>query len=126
MIEMLYNQPGYLTAKKMLDAVALRQEAIANNIANLETPGYQRLDLAPAFQTQLERACASGDLPQISGLKPTLARDSTAVANSLDGNTVHLENELMQLNQNGAAHAFETQVVGNMLYRMRLAITGKS
>lgn len=125
MIGTLFNQPGYLTAKKMLDAVELRQEAIANNIANLETPGYHRVDLAPAFQTQLERACASGDSGQIAGLKPTLAFDSSAVPGSRDGNTVHLENELMQLNQNSTTHAFETQVIGNMLSRMRLAITGK-
>jgi flagellar basal-body rod protein FlgB len=126
MIEALFNQPGYLAAKKSLDATALRQEAIANNIANLETPGYKRLDLAPAFQTDLERACASGDSHQIAALKPTLAADPNAVASSLDGNTVHLENELMQLNQNGVTHAFETQLVSNMLSRMRLAITGKS
>jgi flagellar basal-body rod protein FlgB len=119
MIEALFNQPGYLAAKKSLDA-------IANNIANLETPGYKRLDLAPAFQTDLERACASGDSHQIAALKPTLAADPNAVASSLDGNTVHLENELMQLNQNGVTHAFETQLVSNMLSRMRLAITGKS
>ena len=126
MIEALFNQPGYLAAKKALDAVALRQEAIANNLANLETPGYRRLDLAPAFQTELERACASGDADQIAALKPALAPDLTAVPGSRDGNTVHLENELMQLNRNATTHALETQLVSNMLSRMRLAITGKA
>ena len=125
MIEALFNQPGYLAAKKTLDATALRQEAIANNIANLETPGYQRIDLAPAFQTELEHACASGDSQQIATLKPVLAADPNAVASGRDGNTVHLENELMQMNQNGVTHALETQLVSNMLARMRLAITGK-
>lgn len=125
MIEALFNQPAYLAAKKALDATALRQEAIANNIANLETPGYRRLDLAPAFETELERACASGNSQQIAALKPTLAPDPTAVPGSRDGNTVHLENELMQLNQNGTTHALETQLVSNLLSRMRLAITGK-
>ncbi len=125
MIEALFNQPGYLAAKKALDGVVLRQEAIANNLANLETPGYKRLDLAPAFQTELERACNTGDLQQIAALKPTLAPDPNAVPSGRDGNSVHLENELMQLNQNGVAHALETQLVSNMLSRMRLAITGK-
>ncbi len=125
MIDALFNQAGYLAAKKALDATALRQEAIANNIANLETPGYKRLDLAPAFQTELERACNTGNLQQIAALKPTLAPDPNAVASGRDGNTVHLENELMQLNQNGVTHALETQLVSNMLSRMRLAITGK-
>jgi flagellar basal-body rod protein FlgB len=125
MIEALFNQPNYLAAKKALDAVSLRQEAIANNIANLETPGYKRVDLAPAFQTELDRACASGDPQQIESLNPTLAVDTTAVASSRDGNTVHLENELMQMNQNAVAHSLETQLVSGMLQRMQMAITGK-
>jgi flagellar basal-body rod protein FlgB len=126
MIEALFNQPSYLAAKKALDAVALRQEAIANNIANLETPGYKRLDLAPAFQSELERACAAGDSRQINALKPRLAPDPAAVPGSRDGNTVHLENELLQLNQNAITHTLETQLVSNMLSRIRMAITGKS
>lgn len=126
MIDALFNQPGYIAAKKELDAVALRQEAIANNIANLETPGYQRVDLAPGFQTELERACATGDSGQIASLKPTLAVDTAAIPSGRDGNTVHLENELMQMDQNTMSNALETQFVSNMLSRMRLAITGKS
>ena len=125
MIEALFNQPNYLTAKKALDAVVLREGAIANNIANLETPGYKRIDLAPSFQSELERATASGDKQQINSLQPTLAVDTTAVSSSRDGNTVHLENELMQLNQNSMTHALETQLISGMLSRMQMAITGK-
>ena len=125
MIEALFNQPNYLAAKKTLDAVVLRQQAIANNIANLETPGYKRVDLAPSFESELERASASGDPEQINSLKPTLAVDPTAVASSRDGNTVHLENELMQLNENAVEHSLETQLVSGMLQRMQMAITGK-
>jgi flagellar basal-body rod protein FlgB len=125
MIEALFNQPNYLAAKKTLDAIVLRQDAIANNIANLETPGYKRVDLAPSFQTELERACTSGDAQEISSLKPTLAVDPTAVPSSRDGNTVHLQSELMQLNENAVAHSLETQLVSGMLERMQMAITGK-
>lgn len=126
MIEGLFNQPSYLAAKKTLDAVAVRQEAIANNIANLETPGYKRVDLAPTFRTELDRACASGDPQQIESLKPSLAQDTTAVANSKDGNTVSLENEMMQLNQNAMTHTLESQMLSSMLMRLKMAITGKS
>ena len=126
MIEGLFNQPSYLAAKKTLDAVAVRQEAIANNIANLETPGYKRVDLSPAFRAELDRACASGDAKQIAALKPTLSVDTTAVANSRDGNTVSLENEMMQLSQNTMAHTLETQMLSGMLMRLKMAITGKS
>ena len=124
MIEALFNQPDYLAAKKNLDAVVLRQDAIASNIANLETPGYKRVDLAPSFQKELERASGTGDAPSLASLKPTLAVDTTAPAISPDGNTVNLEKELMQMNQNALTHSYETQLVSNMLARMRLAITG--
>jgi flagellar basal-body rod protein FlgB len=126
MIEGLFNQPSYLAAKKTLDAVAVRQQAIATNIANLETPGYKRVDLAPSFRADLDRACASGDAQQIAALKPSLAVDPSAVAISKDGNTVSLENEMMQLSQNTMAHTLETQMLSGMLMRLKMAITGKS
>jgi len=125
MIEALFSNPNYLTAKKTLDAVALRQEAIANNLANLETPGYKRMDLAPTFEQELERASSAGDTQEISSLNPTLAQDATAVPSSKDGNTVHLESELMRMNQNTMTHALETQMISGMLAKMRMAITGK-
>lgn len=125
MIDALFNQPDYLAAKKTLDAVELRQQAIANNIANLETPGYKRVDLSPAFQSELERALTAGDSQQICALKPALAADATAEPCGRGGNTVHLETELMKMNQNSMTHALETELISNMLQRMRLAITGK-
>jgi flagellar basal-body rod protein FlgB len=126
MINGLFNDPSYLAAKKTLDAVAVRQEAIASNIANLETPGYKRVDLAPSFRTELDRAVASGDPQQLASLKPSLAVDTNAVAMSQDGNTVNLENEMVQLNQNAMVHTLETQMVSTMLMRLKMAITGKS
>jgi flagellar basal-body rod protein FlgB len=125
MIEALFNQPNYLAAKKTLDAVALRQEAINNNLANLETPGYKRVDLAPNFEQELQKATASSDPQQISSLSPSLTVDTTAKAASKDGNTVQLEQELMRMNQNAMTHNLETQMVSSMLAKMRLAITGK-
>ena len=126
MIDALFNQPNYLAAKKTLDVVALRQEAIASNIANLETPGYKRVDVAPTFQAELDRACASGNAEQISALKPTLAVDPTAIANGRDGNSVSLERELMLMNQNTLTNALETQLVSGTFSKLRMAITGKS
>ena len=124
MIEALFSQPNYLAAKKTLDAVALRSEAIANNLNNLETPGYKRVDLAPDFEKELSRATSANDSPEISSLKPALVVDASAVPASKDGNTVHLESELMKMNQNAMTHALETQLVSGMLAKLRLAITG--
>ncbi len=125
MIDALFNQPDYLAAKKQLDAISLREQAIASNIGNLETPGYKRLDVAPTFGAELERACAAGSAGQIAALKPALEVDPNAVARSPDGNTVDLEQELLAMNQNSLAHALETQFVSDSLYRLRMAITGQ-
>ncbi len=126
MIEALFNQPNYLAANKALDAVVLREGAISNNIANLETPGYKRVDLASSFQSELERATAAGDPQQINSVTPSLAVDTTATASSMDGNTVHLENELMQMNQNSMTHSLETQLISGTLAKLQMAITGKN
>jgi flagellar basal-body rod protein FlgB len=124
MIEALFNQPNYLAAKKTMDAVNLRQTAIANNIANLETPGYKRVDLSPSFQQQLERAAGSGDVQTLASLKPSLSVDTTAIAGK-DGNSVNLEKELMQMNQNAMTSGYETQLISGLLAKMRMAIAGK-
>ena len=126
MIDALFNQPDYLAAKKQLDAIALRQDAIASNIANLETPGYKRLDVAPAFNSELQRACAARDPQQIASLQPKLAVDPNAAAVSPDGNTVNLESELLEMNKNSLAGTLQTQLITTDFYRLRMAITGKS
>ncbi|MFO1476572.1 MAG: flagellar basal body rod protein FlgB [Verrucomicrobiota bacterium] len=125
MIDALFNDPSYLAGKKTLDAIAVRQQAIASNIANLETPGYRRVDLASSFNAELERACASGDARQIEAIKPTIAADTSAVPNGRDGNTVNLEQEMMILNQNVLAHTVQSQLISDTLIKMRLAISGK-
>jgi flagellar basal-body rod protein FlgB len=126
MIEALFNQPGYVGAKRMLDALAVRHEALAANIANAETPHYKRIDLAPSFRTELQSALASHDMARLSALQPRLAVDTTVLPLNRDGNTVNLEQELVQVGQNTLQHAVETQMVSAALAKLRLAITGKA
>jgi flagellar basal-body rod protein FlgB len=125
MIGALFNQPNYVAAKKFLDATVLRHEAIASNLANLETPHYKRLDLATTFQTELQQALAAQDSHRIARLKPALDADPAAIADTRDGNTVQLETELARLQNNVLAHALETQLITGNLVRLRLAITGR-
>jgi flagellar basal-body rod protein FlgB len=126
MIEALFNQPNYVGAKKALESTVVRHEALASNIANLETPHYRRVDLAPSFTQALERALDSRDSRQIAGLQPRLAVDAQAVAANKDGNSVRLEHELVQLSQNYVQHALENQLVTGNLLKLRMAITGRS
>jgi flagellar basal-body rod protein FlgB len=126
MIDALFTDSYYVAAKKMLDVTALRHEAIASNLANIETPNYKRLDVSPSFEAQLSQAVAGKDVSQISSLQPELSVDTQAVSGRTDGNTVQLESEMLKLDQNTVEHSLETQLVGSELTKMHMAVTGKS
>src|SRR5882762_6258037 len=98
MIDALFSQSNYLAAKKMLDVTVMRHEAIASNLANIETPNYKRVDVSPTFENQLQQAVASKDPSQLSNVQPQLAVDSSAISGRGDGNTVSLESELLKMN----------------------------
>lgn len=126
MIDALFNQSNYIAAKSMLDTTVLRQQAIAANIANVETPGYQRLQVSKSFESQFQQAIASKDVESIRGVQPTLEVDRAALPSKADGNTVRIEDELLALSKNHIEHSLETQMVTGALLKMRLAITGRA
>jgi flagellar basal-body rod protein FlgB len=114
-------------ARKLLDVSVLRQEAIATNVANAETPGFRRLDIAPDFATQLKARVAAGDFATTSDtLKPRLAEDQTARAVRPDGNSVEIEHELVAMDRNAVEYDYLTQVVTFNLKQLKMAITGHS
>lgn len=125
MIGALFNQPNYVAAKKLMDATALRHEAIAGNLANVETPQYKRVDIAPTFRDELVQAMGAGATQEIAKMEPRLMVDATAVAQGRDGNTVQIEDELLAMSQNTLEHTVESQMITGSMVRLRLAISGK-
>ena len=75
---------------------------------------------------EFRQALAAQDTTQLASLQPTIAPDPNAVSSRRDGNTVELDTELINLNQNTLANALETQLVSNSLARIRAAVTGRS
>jgi len=124
MTEPIFQTDNYQLARKLLDAAALRQEAIASNVANAETPGYHRLDVAPAFAQQLKTQMALGNMSAASSLQPQLAEDPTARSTRPDGNNVEIESELLAMNKNSVEYDYLTQVVSSNLKQLKVAITG--
>ena len=126
MIDPIFQSDNYQLARKLLDAAVLRQEAVATNIANAETPGFRRVDVAPDFAVQLKARVAAGDFARTAdSIRPQLAEDQTARSVRPDGNTVEMERELMVMNRNAVEHEFLTQIVSNNLKQLKLAITGR-
>lgn len=124
-IDPIFSGDNFQLAQKLLDATVLRQQAIASNIANAETPGYHRLDVSPDFESQLKSHLANGDLADSSSrLRPQLVEDLTARSIRPDGNTVEIEHELMAMNQNSVQHEYLTEVLSGSIKQLKMAISG--
>lgn len=125
MLEAIYARESYVALKKTLDAAVLRHQAIASNLANLETPNYKRIDISPDFEARLQKAVGSGDVSKIFRVRPQIEVDRTAVPDALNGNTVKMEDELLHLQRNTLTHTFALQVLGRSLNKIKAAITGR-
>ena len=127
MIEPVANNTNYQLARKLLDASVMRQEAIATNIANADTPGFRRLDVSADFTQALKSQFAAGAIPSpgaLDSLNPRLAIDPTVRAVRPDGNSVELESELMAMGRNRVDHEFLTELVSRNIKQLRMAIMG--
>jgi flagellar basal-body rod protein FlgB len=124
MIEPIFQADTYQLARKLLDAAALRQEAIASNVANSETPGYRRLDVSATFEQQLKSQMASGTLSTAEPIAPQLVEDPNARSTRPDGNNVEIERELLAMNKNSIEYDYLAQVVSGNLKQLKMAITG--
>jgi flagellar basal-body rod protein FlgB len=124
MIESLFSNPNYQASKVLLDATAERHEAIASNIANVETPGYKRVDLAQSFTDAFSAHLKAGDVSDMP--QPTLAQDPTAMTQRQDGNNVQLDKELMNMSSNSLQYDTLTEFVSGSLKQLQMAITGRS
>jgi flagellar basal-body rod protein FlgB len=114
----------YQMARKLLDASVVRQEAIASNIANADTPGYRRVDLAPDFATQLRGQLEAGKYAEADAMKPKLVEDLTARSVRPDGNTIELERELLEMNRNSIEYNYLSEIVSHDIKQLKLAING--
>ena len=106
---------------KVLDSAALRQRVLANNLANINTPGYKRQDVK--FRDQLADAIESGSRQKIEAVQPVVDRDNTSPARP-DGNTVSLQDELATMAENSLLYNLATKLVNGKYSRLHSAIRG--
>jgi flagellar basal-body rod protein FlgB len=124
MIESLFSDPNYAASKLLLDATAERHEALASNIANLETPGYKRVDLSKSFSEAFAAQVKSGQIENIP--QPSIEQDPAAGPTRQDGNNVQLDKELMAMSSNSLQYDTLTEFVSGSLKQLQMAITGKT
>jgi flagellar basal-body rod protein FlgB len=116
--------------KRGLDTAWTRNEVLANNIANVDTPGFKRSDVD--FGSILE---AEQDLN--NGLKTTRERHYSMEGNydsnvkviqdnsstmRMDGNNVDIENEAAELAKNTIWYNYMVQKISKDFGRIKTAI----
>jgi len=95
-------------ARLALDAASLRQQAIAHNIANANTPGYVPLGVNFEQQLAFARGASGGSVP--ASVKPFIEPDTSGTTRvaldmemvKLTQNTVHYQSLLKALDKRGS------------------------
>lgn len=94
----------------------LRQSLLTNNLANVDTPGYQREDVD--FQGTLQSAITDGQNPADVSFDPV----TQAGAVQADGNGISGEQESADLAENGLLYEHLTAVASARNDIMKTAI----
>lgn len=122
MIEGIFSNNIYAASKRLLDVTQLRHQALASNIANLETPGYKRVDLPKDFSKEFAAKLHSGAAQKMA--MPSIIQDQNATSQRLDGNNVDMDKELIELSSNTMQYDTLSEFVSNSLKQLKVAITG--
>jgi flagellar basal-body rod protein FlgB len=96
--------PTQLSLEAAMRGSMLRQTLLTNNLANADTPGYQREDVN--FQSTLENALQSGQSPSAVTFTPQVQSGTV----SADGNGVTGEQDSADLAENGLLYENLTAV----------------
>jgi flagellar basal-body rod protein FlgB len=101
-----------LALERAIEGAGQRHDALAANLANANTPGYQRVDVD--FHGALAAAMNAGDESQaaLQNLSFAPTKDASAGATRADGSTVDVDAESAKL----AANALEQQAAVQVLH----------
>lgn len=122
----MFRQISTAAVEKALSCLSLRQEAIAGNLANAETPGYRsrRVDFEQALEAAIERGNDNPAQPPeetIARVRPHVRYqgfpDGTPEAGGL-------ERELTDLAETSLHYETLTQVYARQMRMLRKSITG--
>jgi flagellar basal-body rod protein FlgB len=99
-----------LALERAIEGAGKRHEALAANLANANTPNYQRVDVE--FHGALASAMERGEDAKASlhGMTFAPQRDASAGATRADGSTVDVESESAKLAANALEHQAAVQV----------------
>lgn len=116
-------------AQKSLDYLWKKQEVTANNLANVDTPGYKKktVSFEDTFRRKMEAAVSAGVPDQVSRAITesdyrVFSQNSSA---RVDENNVNADVEYTELSRTALHYQYMIQSVNSDITRYRSAIKGQ-
>lgn len=128
MINTSFKNMDYI--KKAMDGSWLKNKAIANNIANINTPEYKRevVNFEDVLKTELNMKSSvkinktnSGHMDSQNGYVPTIEKVKNT-SNRKDGNNVNIDVEMAEYSENIIYFQSLTRELNSQFSRIRSAI----
>lgn len=122
MFERLFAGTSVPVLAEVMAFAAARQRVLANNVANIDTPGFRALDLPEArfreaLAAAVERA-RRGGVPL--GLEPALYQPVRIGGTArVDGNDVSLDSELAKMSKNATEYQVAARLLAGRLRFLR-------
>ena len=111
----MFDSVSTVALHTALRGLAARQRVIADNVANIQTPGF--LAGRVQFEDALREAVTTGGSPALS---PTIARSLEPTRT--DGNNVNLDTETLSGIDTNLRYQLTTQAIGGKFTHIRTAI----
>lgn len=105
--------------EKALDASTMRQSAIADNIANVNTVDYKKKQVV--FEEALKHALKTGENDELKYVKPKIVEENSTVIGE-DGNNVDLEQEMVKMAKNQLLYNTLVQQTSKKMSNLRYVI----
>ncbi|SEJ56353.1 flagellar basal body rod protein FlgB [Demequina mangrovi] len=110
----MFGSVSFEAMSSALDALSLRQRTIADNIANIQTPGYTARKVV--FEDALAAAVADGN----GTVEATMARSLEPTRE--DGNNVNLDTETLSNIDTGLRYQLATRALDGKFTAIRTAM----
>lgn len=114
---------NFVALDAALGAAGTRHQVLANNIANVNTPGFKRSDVD--FDGQLAKAldaAKDGDPAALDKLEPTVSFQGGTTMRA-DGNNVDIDNEMASLAENNVRYNALVQMAAKQLNMLEYVIS---
>ncbi len=107
---------------KLADVTTLRHKVLAQNVANVNTPGYRKLKVE--FDETLARHVSQHGNSGVEHLVPAIIQDDSTPAR-LDGNNVDIDGEMMRMNKNTLLNSAYLQILATKMAIMRRSVESR-